>query len=103
MLQNFFKNLLNPKDRAVSHSTSAMSPGAAGTIAVVTVSGKTQATGPRTSSGSGGSQTDLVFASRVPIRFVNMRSMVAAHVPHASNYCGPVVILGHSTCTMLMM
>ena len=58
VLQNFFKSLLNPKDRAASPSTSAVSPGA-GAIATATASGKTQATGPRTSSGSGDSQTDL--------------------------------------------
>jgi hypothetical protein len=63
VLQNFFKSLLNPKDRAASPGTSAVSPGAAGTA---TASGKPPATGPRTSSGStgggasgsGGSQTD---------------------------------------------
>jgi hypothetical protein len=59
VLQNFFKSLLNPKDRAASPGTSAVSPGAAGTAA-----GKPAATGPRTSSGSAGasgsgeSQTD---------------------------------------------
>ena len=54
VLQNFFKGLLNPKDRVASPGTLAMSPGAAGTIAVATVSGKTQVTGPRTSSRSVG-------------------------------------------------
>ncbi|KAF8261673.1 dynein 1 light intermediate chain [Lactarius quietus] len=60
VLQNFFKSLLNPKDRAASPGTSAVSPGAG------TAAGKPAATGPRTSSGStgggasgsGDSQTD---------------------------------------------
>lgn len=59
VLQNFFKSLLNTKDRAASPGTSAVSPGAA--------AGKPPPTGPRTSGGgagtggasaSGGSQTD---------------------------------------------
>jgi len=50
VLQNFFKSLLNPKDRAASPGTSAVSPGAGGTAAAA----KPAATGPRTSSGSTG-------------------------------------------------
>jgi dynein light intermediate chain 1 len=59
VLQNFFKSLLNSKDRAASPGTSAVSPGAA--------TGKPPPTGPRTSGGgagasgasaSGDSQTD---------------------------------------------
>ena len=62
VLQNFFKSLLSPKDRAASPGTSAVSPGATAAPA-----GKPVATGPMTSSGSaggggasesGGSQTD---------------------------------------------
>ena len=58
VLQKLFKSLLNDKDRAASHG---VSPGA-GTIAAATTgteaSGKTPATGPRTSSGGRGSQKD---------------------------------------------
>jgi dynein light intermediate chain 1 len=54
VLQNFFKSLLNTKDRAPSPGTSAVSPGAA--------PGKVAPTGPRTSGGGGGAggsaQTD---------------------------------------------
>ena len=46
VLQNFFKSLLNTKDRAPSPGTSAVSPGAA--------AGKAAPTGPRTSGGGGG-------------------------------------------------
>ena len=62
VLQNFFKSLLNPKDRVASPGTSAVSPG---TTAAPTA--RPAATGQRTSSGSadgggasesGGSQTD---------------------------------------------
>jgi len=45
VLQNFFKSLLNTKDRAASPSSSAVSPGAGG--------GKAGPTGPRTSGGGG--------------------------------------------------
>ncbi|KAF8268390.1 hypothetical protein EI94DRAFT_1700281 [Lactarius quietus] len=48
VLQKFFKDLLNPKDRAASPGTSVVCPGAA------TTTGKPTATGPRTSSGSAG-------------------------------------------------
>ena len=59
VLQNFFKSLLNPKDRGASPGNSAVSPGVA--------AGKPAVTGPRTSGGaagasgasaSGDSQTD---------------------------------------------
>ena len=50
VLQNFFKSLLNPEERAASPVTSAVSPGA-----TTAATGKPAATGPRTSSGSGGS------------------------------------------------
>jgi dynein light intermediate chain 1 len=52
VLQNFFKSLLNTKDRGVSPgSASAVSPGA--------TAGKAGAsTGPRTSGGGGGVQGD---------------------------------------------
>ncbi|KAF8260901.1 hypothetical protein EI94DRAFT_1747313 [Lactarius quietus] len=51
LLQNFFKNLLNSRDRAETPSTSAESPRAGTTV---TSSGKLVATRPRTSSGSSG-------------------------------------------------
>jgi len=82
-----FKSLLNPKDRAASPSTSAVSPSAGGTAA----GGKPAATGPRTSSrstgasGSGKSRTNAdadtssgrntasmtALASRRPIHIVD--------------------------------
>jgi len=46
VLQNFFKSLLNTKDRAASPSGSGVSPGAG--------AGKAGPTGPRTSGGGGG-------------------------------------------------
>ncbi|KAI0252051.1 hypothetical protein BJV78DRAFT_1361192 [Lactifluus subvellereus] len=49
VLQNFFKSLLNTKDRAPSPGASAVSPGAA--------AGKAAPTGPRTSGGGGGAST----------------------------------------------
>jgi hypothetical protein len=48
VLRNFFKDLLNPEDRAASPGTSAVSPGAGTTDAVA---GKPTATDPTTSSG----------------------------------------------------
>ncbi|KAI9457300.1 dynein light intermediate chain-domain-containing protein [Russula earlei] len=50
VLQNFFKSLLNTKDRGAGPSSSAVSPGA--------TAGKAPPTGPRTSGGGGG-QADV--------------------------------------------
>ena len=86
VLQNFFKSLLNPKDRAASPSTSAVSPGA-GAIATATASGKTQAKGPRTSSGSVGgggsgiSQTDPNVDGQWDGRWVGRKGELASRVP----------------------
>ena len=52
VLQNFFKSLLNTKDRGVSPgSASAVSPGTTAGVAGTS-------TGPRTSGGGGGVQGD---------------------------------------------
>ena len=52
VLQNFFKSLLNTKDRGVS-------PGSASAVSPVATTGKTgTSAGPRTSGGGGGVQAD---------------------------------------------
>lgn len=51
VLQNFFKSLLNTKDRGASPGTSAVSP--------TTAAGNVPPTGPRTSGGGGGANVDV--------------------------------------------